>query len=56
MTPSPSTAATKPVNPTLSDWLAKQYDQPQYIHCGPEALAWDNHGLQQAQTRRPGLK
>ena len=45
--------STKPTNLVLSEWLAKQYDQPQQVHCGPEALAWDSHGLQQANTAPP---
>ncbi len=32
----------------LVDWLSLQYDTPQRDHSGPEAMAWDAHGLQAA--------
>ena len=32
----------------LVDWLDQQYDTPQRDHSGPEAMAWDAHGLQAA--------
>ena len=32
----------------LVDWLDQQYDTPQRDHSGPEAMAWDAHGLQVA--------
>jgi hypothetical protein len=32
----------------LVDWLNQQYDMPQRDHSGPEAMAWDAHGLQVA--------
>ena len=32
----------------LVDWLNQQYDTPQRDHSGPEAMAWDAHGLQAA--------
>ena len=53
--PSPASNA-KPANPVLVEWLVKQYDQPQQVHCGPEALAWDMQGLQQATILLPSLK
>jgi hypothetical protein len=36
------------VNRAMAEWLERQYDAPQGVNCGPEALAWDDHGLQGA--------
>ena len=32
----------------MTEWLERQYDEPQQVDGGPEALAWDDHGLQVA--------
>ena len=49
MTPQ-HTTNERDVRPTpsrpLVDWLDQQYDTPQSDHSGPEAMAWDAHGLQ----------
>ena len=41
---------TKSPNRAMTEWLERQYDVPQTgaAHSGPEALAWDGHGLQAA--------
>ncbi len=39
---------TKSANRAMTEWLEQQYDAPQQVNCGPEALAWDDHGLQAA--------
>ena len=39
---------TKPANRAMTEWLERQYDAPQQVDCSPEALAWDDHGLQGA--------
>ncbi len=41
---------TKSPNRAMTEWLEQQYDEPQQVHGGPEALAWDDHGL-----KAPGL-
>ena len=32
----------------MTEWLERQYDAPQQVNCGPEALAWDDDGLRAA--------
>lgn len=39
---------SKSANRAMTEWLERQYDAPQPVNCGPEALAWDDHGLQAA--------
>lgn len=39
---------TKTPSRAMTEWLERQYDAPQQVNCGPEALAWDDHGLQGA--------
>jgi hypothetical protein len=39
---------TKSPNRAMIEWLERQYDAPQQVDGGPEALAWDDHGLQAA--------
>ena len=39
---------TKTTSRALVEWLERQYDAPHQVHCGPEALAWDDQGLQAA--------
>jgi hypothetical protein len=41
---------TKSATRAMTEWLERQYDVPQTgaAHSGPEALAWDGHGLQAA--------
>jgi len=39
---------TKPSSRAMTEWLERQYDAPQQVNCGPEALAWDDYGLQAA--------
>jgi hypothetical protein len=39
---------TKSANRAMTEWLERQYDAPHQVDCGPEALAWDDHGLQAA--------
>lgn len=39
---------TKSPSRAMTEWLERQYDAPQQVNCGPEALAWDDHGLQAA--------
>jgi hypothetical protein len=44
---------TKPASRAMTEWLEQQYDVPQLrtMHSGPEALAWDGHGLQAADQQ-----
>lgn len=42
---------TKSANRAMTEWLEQQYDAVQVDHSGPEALAWDGHGLQMAGQR-----
>lgn len=39
---------TRSANRAMTEWLERQYDAPQHVDGGPEALAWDDHGLQAA--------
>ena len=39
---------TKFPSRAMTEWLERQYDAPQQVDGGPEALAWDDHGLQAA--------
>lgn len=38
----------KTTSRAMTEWLEQQYDAAKVVHCGPEALAWDGHGLQMA--------
>lgn len=42
---------TKPPSRAMTEWLERQYDATQAVNCGPEALAWDEHGLREAGQR-----
>lgn len=42
---------TKSPSRAMTEWLERQYDAPQPVNCGPEALAWDDHGLQAARQQ-----
>ncbi len=44
----PSEHETKSPSRAMTEWLERQYDAPQQVDGGPEALAWDGHGLQAA--------
>ncbi len=35
----------------MTEWLEREYDAPQQENDGPEALAWDDHGLRAANQR-----
>lgn len=39
---------TKSPSRAMTEWLERQYDAPQQVDGGPEALAWDDYGLQAA--------
>jgi hypothetical protein len=39
---------SKSTSRAMTEWLERQYDAPQQVDGGPEALAWDDHGLQAA--------
>jgi hypothetical protein len=39
---------SKSTSRVMTEWLERQYDAPQQVDGGPEALAWDDHGLQAA--------
>lgn len=56
MTHTPSTQDVRPANPSMIEWLAKQYDQPQHVNCGPEALAWDLQALQPTKPIQPSFQ
>lgn len=46
---------TKPApSQPLVDWMDSHFDAPRREHSGPEALAWDGHGLQAAAGQFPG--
>jgi hypothetical protein len=47
----PTERENKPTSRAMTEWLERQYDAPQPVHCGPEALAWDDHGLQAARQQ-----
>jgi hypothetical protein len=36
---------------TLVDWMDRHFDVARRDHSGPEALAWDEHGLQAAENQ-----
>jgi len=41
---------TRSASRAMTEWLEQQYDVQRVdpMHGGPEALAWDDHGLQAA--------
>lgn len=45
----------KSANRAMSEWLEREYDAPQQENDGPEALAWDDHGLR-AANQRPAVQ
>jgi hypothetical protein len=45
---------SRPANRSMSEWLEREYGAPQPVHDGPEALAWDDDGLQTARSRQVG--
>jgi len=44
---------TRSASRPMTEWLEKAYDAPRQEHDGPEALAWDDHGLRAANQRPP---
>lgn len=44
---------TRSASRPMTEWLEKAYDAPRQEHDGPEALAWDDHGLRAANHRPP---
>ena len=45
----------KAASHAMTEWLERQYDESQAgaAHGGPEALAWDDHGLRTAGQQQP---
>jgi hypothetical protein len=54
----PTERENKPASRAMTEWLERQYDGPQAgaAHGGPEALAWDDHGLRVAGQQQPAVQ
>ncbi len=49
-TPNDRDARLAPSQP-LVDWMDRHFDMAHRDHSGPEALAWDGHGLRAAENQ-----
>lgn len=52
----PTERENKATSRAMTEWLERQYDAPQQVDCGPEALAWDDHGLRAAGQLQPAVQ